>query len=566
MKNNGLPSISAFPKDENYWRIDWFGEVVFPNRSIRRTQPSILVYLSKIVDGSFLYDPTALLFTTLTDSAKYQRKVWVSVGTLCLLRIGDIWRNGQPVNRPDYHLERFEDLRIDASTVYLVKAGSTRNGLGFLLPTLLHPWHLQCTHSYCALVPLPGANRQLMIPCMELIRFYFGSSSSLLTKLFLPPLERGQLYKKPRFAPSSGRLSLVLADGISGASASDIGRIHLDRHAWRAAQRVGISALRASVSREQIYPQAIFPFEGETCLTADGIWLPLGSQSMATFLAFNLRSCSHPFPFRSLRYEASGNSRRPIANQQEAGKSSTKQARRSASKSESPALVEQDASGKLAGEERKFFATVRFPDLQHKVVWRSRELVGSSTDSTFCGASAAVDSVSLGKPGSSNRIRPIELAEVVSPEALDRRPVPAFLQAAVRELEALTEMTVRLLTESSDDGWTVPLTTLSNEDGEIDMRLFLEESSGSERLRIRRAAVFGIRGRDGEHVSIAFVESTPLFTKFYTTTGANEDEIFDTLLCVSGDYVFRPSGDGQNVRELTNWIFGIPLQSGAKSS
>jgi hypothetical protein len=75
LKNNDFPSISAFPQDGKSWRIDWFGDLAFPNRSIRRTQPSLLLHLSKVLDASFLP----------------------------LLRIGDIWRDGKLEASPGMH-------------------------------------------------------------------------------------------------------------------------------------------------------------------------------------------------------------------------------------------------------------------------------------------------------------------------------------------------------------------------------------------------------------------------------------------------------------------------------
>ena len=140
MKNNGLPSISALPKGENSWRIDWFGDLAFPNRSIRRTQPSLFLHLSCVLDGNFRDDPSVLLSPNSTTPAKFQRKAWVSVGTLPLLRIGDIWRDGRLEARPDYQMESFADLHIDKTTTHLVKAGLNLDDKGFLLPLSEHPW------------------------------------------------------------------------------------------------------------------------------------------------------------------------------------------------------------------------------------------------------------------------------------------------------------------------------------------------------------------------------------------------------------------------------------------
>lgn len=276
--------------------------MAFPDRSIRRKQPSLLLHLSRLTDDSFLDTPEILLSPQSTYPAKFQRKVWVSVGTLPMLRIGDIWRNGVLVDSPDCQLEEFPNLQINETTVSLIKAGLNLNDQGFLLPMAEHPWHMQCTHSYCVMVALPE-NRRLIIPCIELIRFYFGSSSGLITKLFLPPLERKSLYRNSQFNKHSGFLELELAEKISGTSASDIGRLCLDPVAWRAALHIGSSALKASQEKQRIYPQTFFPFDGETSLVAAGKWLSFAGQEQATFIVYSLRSCSHPFPFRSLRYK-----------------------------------------------------------------------------------------------------------------------------------------------------------------------------------------------------------------------------------------------------------------------
>lgn len=63
-----------------------------------------------------------------------------------------------------------------------------------MLPMQEHSWHAGNTQSYCVRVK---ADRgfDIVVPCMELARHYFGSSSELLSRLFLPPLERARLYE-----------------------------------------------------------------------------------------------------------------------------------------------------------------------------------------------------------------------------------------------------------------------------------------------------------------------------------------------------------------------------------
>ncbi len=514
---------------------------------VRRKQPSLLLHLSRVVASNFRDDPSVLLSPESTTHSKQQKKAWISAGTLPLLCVGDIWRAGRLEARPDYQLESFPDLQIDQATTHLVKAGLNLDDQGFLLPIAEHPWHMQCTHSYCMMVDLPG-NRRLIIPCIELIRFYFGSSSGLVTKLFLPPLERKALYSNPQFDKSTGRLVLELADRISGASAADIGRLHMDPIAWRAALHIGTSALQASLAKQSAYPQAFFPFEGKTTLIAAGKWLSFGEQSQSTFIVYNLRSCSRPFPFRSLRYESKGN--RPAHSQ--GGSSelsrSNKHRRQSAHDARDQSLVEQDASNTLATKNKQIHSESRFPDLQKKPIWKNQTL-SAENQTCLAAATAPITQTSVGEPGSEQRIRSVELA--IRSQS-DRSPPPKFLQDAVEQLMELQGIHVELLTESEEDGWTIPITMLSNEDGEVDLQLCIEESKNY--LRLRRTAVFSL-STENEHVSIVLIESSPVHVNLYPTTGNDPVEIWRTLKCAADDFIRQRGAENTSIAELINWKF-----------
>ena len=548
---NNLPSIFAFPKDGNSWRVDWFGDVAFPNRLVRRKQPSILVHLSRIVIDGYLDDPSLLLSPESTFVAK-QRKLWVSVGTLPLLCIGDIWRDGQLEMRPEYELECFSDVQIDGNCTSLIKAGLNLEENGFLLPRSEHPWHMQCTQSYCLMVDLPD-NRRLIIPCVELTRFYFGSSSNLLTKLFLPPLSRESLYSNPRNEKASGRLSLQLAENISGASAADIGRLHLDPHAWRAAVHVGTSLLKASLSGQGAYPQAFFPFDGQSTLIATGKWLSFGEQPKATFLVFSLRSCSHPFPFRSLKYETVNARQSEVRGQhakREQLQSPTR--RRAANDSPDQSLVDQDASNSLARKSKQICNEVRFPDLIKKSIWKNTAIATSTTDITYSRTFSQVQHASVGDPGSERRVRPIDLIVQTRPDST--LPVPNFLRETVDDLKQLKHFRIDLLTNSDEDGWTVPITISSDEDGEIDLGLFIE--SDIYLLRPRRVSAFSIN-HDGESIFVVAIESFPAHVKIYASTGGNASDVWQTLDCAAADFIHRPDSKDMCIVDLIGWIFEI---------
>lgn len=500
--DNDLPRISALPEGKDFWRIDWFGDIAFPDRSQRRRQPSVFLHLSKLEQSRFRIGRWESLPSNLQPLPQRQRRVWVSVGTLPLLRIGDIWQDGKLHSRPDYELEEFKNLQIDASTVSLVKAGLNLNEQGFLLPTAEHPWHMQCTQSYCAVVNMPDG-RRIIIPCMELIRFYFGSSGGLISKLFAPPLQREGLYTGTEHDPGSQHVIMRLAERISGASAADIARIHLDPQAWRAAALIGTSLLKASITQQEVYPQAVFPFEGNTDLQAAGQWLSFGDQPRTSFLVYNLRSCSHPFPFQSLQYEVPR--RRPLTDPQNSGANAKASP---APDGKNQSLIERDASNRLAAKTRKFRDDQRFPDLVPKSIWQNKSI----TTGEFMQArkrylaKQAIAEAAVGDSGSEQRIRPMDLAVAIRSAGEGLTGVPEFLRPVLLELLQVTDSKIELLTCSNHDGWTIPVSLLTDEEGEINPKLFINR--GSADARLKRAAIFGVQRNDYRE-SLAVIEDTP---------------------------------------------------------
>jgi hypothetical protein len=514
----------------------------------------VFVHLSKVLSTTFANDLEIQLSPSSTSQARFQRKVWVSVGTLPLLRVGDIWRNSTLEFQPDYELETFENLQIDRDHTSLIKAGLNIDDKGYLLPIAEHPWHMQCTQSYCVMVNLPDEKR-LIIPCMELIRFYFGSSSGLLSKLFMPALNRQMLYSNSHFNQFSGKLNLDLATDISGASAADIGRLRLDHQAWLAALQIGTSCLAASTTGQQAYPKTFFPFEGQTTLIASGKWLSLGDKPRSTFVVYNLRSCAHPFPFKNLRYEThSSRPKPPIRSSTQAQVPPTDSSfkPRGAADARNQGLVEQDASDNLVPKTKKVRFESKFPDLKRKTIWKSLTLIGESN--SLPGSNPKIPPVqhaSVGEPGSNRRVRPIELVVLQNG---DNKPIPEFLRATITDISTLTGFDIELLSASEDDGWTVPVTLLSDEDGEIDARLFLESVDGVQQFR--RACVLAFK-KDAEHLCAVVIEADVPHVKLYPTTGQDVEEIWQTLKCATSDFLVRPETDFELVSLLIEDAFTI---------
>ncbi|MBX3653623.1 MAG: hypothetical protein KF686_05515 [Ramlibacter sp.] len=428
---------------------------------------------------------------------------------------------------PDYELETFQDVQIDRETATLVKAGIKLDDRAFLLPADEHPWHMGSTHSYCVLIDLPD-NRRMVIPCLELIRFYFGSSSPLLAKLFLPPLERDSLYSHATFDRRTALLKLNLAEGMFGRSAADIGRIYGCQRAWSAAAMVGASMLKASIAGKSIHPQSWFPFEGKSTLVAAGKWLTFGGRERSTFLVYNLRSCSHPLPFQSLFYEEalSSSMRRSAPRGAKTGVATPP---RNSSRSEFPSklsFVDQDASSSLAPQKLEVRTESRFPDLIPKNVCRMRMLEAKSQRERFATSGEPVSDAAVGEPGSSRRVRSVDVALFMSGPQTALGDVPEFLDEVVDEVGLLREfLSIKLLTESQRDGWTTDITVLHDVDGVIDASLFIESEGGS---RLRRASLFEVR-HAGARVCAVVIEAKPPYVRLHPIADDEEASLWATL-------------------------------------
>ena len=112
-----------------------------------------------------------------------REKLWQS-GNQCTE--GSLWQHGRKVESPDYEIETFHQVRIGKENLSFIKAGFAIDG-HFLLPSSRHPWHRPLPQSYGVLTVLADG-RRWVVPCVELIRFYFGLSLILLSRLFTTPL------------------------------------------------------------------------------------------------------------------------------------------------------------------------------------------------------------------------------------------------------------------------------------------------------------------------------------------------------------------------------------------
>jgi len=499
------PSLPGLTPDERVWRLDWFGECGYPGSVRRYTQPSIKVAISPLRCKPD--DAEALLAPDCTDCA-CQREVWVPVAALPLLAIGDLWQDGRLVASPDYDVETLNGLRIESDTVNFVKAGLAIDEK-FLIPLSVHPWHRPHTQAYCVLVEC-GDGCRLLIPCIEIIRFYFGSSGNLLQRLFSAPLAKETLWSSKSFSLADQHMHLVLAAGLSGASASDIGRIAGSQPAWRSAAGIHASCQKAAASGMPVHPYTGFPFEGNTSLVASGVWLPFGEEHAATFLVYRLRSCSHAFPFRSLSYETPKRTGRGTRN----GKKNPDKdpAFSAALRSNHAQTVHDDPSAHKSQRSRGFAVKNRFPDLLRKPVWKEKVEDFENSDVFLLRSDGSIEQVAFGEPGGSSEATGIDAAlQAESGVKSPKRPsLPRFVRKALtlirRDVAAAGnhDATVQAICPEGRSFPVFFLPIVVDEDGVITSELQFSEESGQ--VRQRRGCFIEIVGRRKAPEPLAIVE------------------------------------------------------------
>lgn len=483
LNSDSLPTLSQLTPDDRIWRLDWFGECAYPGSVRRYAQPSIKVVLSALRIAPV--DRATLLLPDCTDH-QHPHEAWVPVAALPMLAIGDLWQSGRRMDSPVYQLEAFQNLCVDDTSACFVKAGLAVDGR-FLLPLSRHPWHRFHTQSYCVSVALSDG-RRLLVPCTELIRFYFGSSGNLLQRLFTGPLTKEALWVSKRFNPANRHLHLVLAKRLSLWSAPDIGRIAESPLAWRAAAGIHASCQKAAAQRHPVYSYTGFPFEGQTNLVVSGIWLPFGDSERATFLAYQIRSCSHPFPYRSLSYEAADRKARYASERKndQVGKGGHSREKFDGATE----TTDTDPGDKKAQRRIVFENQQRFPDLARKSIWREKLEVVPKPDIYIRHADGATEQVAWGEPAGSSTAAGIDVAcgnGVDGAHAIKQR-LPWFVRQGLDRITsevavASESAVVKIVCPAGKVAPIFSLPAIIDDDGVLDAELLFTAADGSTRQR-----------------------------------------------------------------------------------
>jgi hypothetical protein len=410
--------FTVFPKGN--WQIVWVGEVKFIRNTHNVYQPVISVTLRSVTEA-----------TKLTD-------VNVAIGQMVKFVVGSEWADGvEQLNDSPHRREYFKLTTYQAK---FIKAGSSlseNEDNAFWLPFGLHDHHKHHTESWCILVALDEVD--VIIPCAEMLRFYFGSSSNLLKQIVRNYFTPQNVWQDYEFNNETAHLKITLAQGISGASAADIGRIITSEVAFNAVTIVSKNITTSFANREKAYIKMPFPFTGKTKLQVKGQWLRING-TKDRFVVSEIESCSHRMPYHSLNYVSHTKNLNLLAPESAEAQNRKQNPETACTQSQSKVdmLVNEEPNLNRQTRMLNVPTKIRFPDLLGKEVIRVTPI---RTDMILIGHSSSSAKGSTGDgDGSSSDASKVDLCLNAPFEAMGNKPLKSPTPAWSHYFEFLTEL------------------------------------------------------------------------------------------------------------------------------
>lgn len=335
---------------------------------------------------------------------------------------------------------------------------------------------------------------------MELIRFYFGSCSILLHRLFTRAFKEEYLWREKYYDTATRHLHLKLANGMPKHAVPDLARIAADEYARAAAASIYGNCLKATAQREHAYPHMLFPFRGKTTLQATGMWLPFAGKPKQTFLVFSLQVCSHPFAFGSLTYDPCERAPWRDKGKDQGDKAESQELRRKKQQKRERILDDTDPGARKTPRHFCFDDSMRFPDLRRKPI-HPREIVAIGAEEVFVKrADGTLEKVAFGEPQGSGEARAIDACVgEPPPQVAPAQKLPEFVIAGMAWAKSQLPnfgrgIEAKPLLRFGQTDPVFPLPLLVDEDGVVITVVMFTEPDGH--LRLRRACFVGLF--DGE--------------------------------------------------------------------
>ena len=281
------------------WRLNWFGAIERdPDVATEYKLQVILTLVKDSAIGSWHLEAAV--------DQDCLRMARVGVGQLPLLRIGSLWKDGELIRLKTGETKVFR-LEIPAGppTFY---SPTDKVGQASLIPFRDHRLMGYGKNTRCLTLLHGGDPAGVIVPVIELIRFYYANSTRLAKAVFDGDFVHApsSIYD-PEYTGLDGKLAVVCRrQNFSNNDCWSIARIINSPVAFDGVRRVSDSMIRDFSNTGRANPESSFPFSGSTQLT--GLCKKVG-YAPARWLVLSLVSCSAPFPYDDLLVIADNDNR-----------------------------------------------------------------------------------------------------------------------------------------------------------------------------------------------------------------------------------------------------------------
>ena len=297
----GIPRIKEFPRDSRYWRVDWFGALEHDPSVATELKVQIVISPIKEEFLPLSKAPAKKLAGVSAVEEDQQRTIRIGVGQFPLVSIGSIWRNGLCQSEYAGTTFTFTNLQINAQTARVIPANHQVDDIA-LVGYKNYRYGGAGKNTKLVAVEYGGDPYGILIPALELVRFYYAVSTDLAHAVFGGSFQHDQssLIHRNRcsYDPKEDRFYLGIRRDLTDEDGWVIARILNSKIAWRNAIVIYDQIVKQSINRDAINIASHFPFHGRTTLRARCKPMKSGGEWRKLVLALDY--CSGEFPFSDL--------------------------------------------------------------------------------------------------------------------------------------------------------------------------------------------------------------------------------------------------------------------------
>ncbi|TDF42369.1 hypothetical protein EYS14_05985 [Alteromonadaceae bacterium M269] len=310
VKTNTI-SITEFPKDGRFWIVDWLGAVE-KNPTIE-SEPTFEVTISPFHNNSDIHLPPNKIVSKDVISYDEQQSIQVGVGQLPLVNIGSIWLDGERQLQEAGSEKAYYDIEISEETTQTIFA-SHRIKESALIPYNFYRYGSGNKNAQLMAIKYENDPLGILIPMMELARFYYTVSTDLAQTIFSGALQHNISSvvntERTGLITDEKRCVIGLRQHYSNEDGWVLGRIFYDKNAWKGATLPHDDMMKHAINKEPTHIRSCFPFAGATNLRVRAKPIKCYADDSWRSLVLSIEQCTAPFPFEYLTADRDNNAKK----------------------------------------------------------------------------------------------------------------------------------------------------------------------------------------------------------------------------------------------------------------